>query len=381
VTGAASSRRLRVLTVLDSPTDQGGAERFALGLATHLPRDRFEPWLCSTRSATPEAAEQLAEAGVPHISLRRKGKVDVHRLSGLAVLAKRESFDVLHAHMFGSNAWGTVLGRLGGVPVVIAHEHNWAQAGSPARRVIDRHVIARWATRFVTVSESSRRFMIDREGIAPEKIVVLPTAYIPHRVAEPVDLRAELGLPRESRLIAVAASLRSEKALEVLIAAHAAVVQRVPESHLVIAGEGPCREALEGESIRLGLGSRVHFLGARRDVTSMLATVDIGVLSSDWEGMPLFVLECMATSTPIVATAVGGLPELVEHDRTGLLVPPRDPGALATAIVDLLADAERGKRMAETAAERMDALTIEAVTGRFAALYEQLAGRPAYVDA
>jgi glycosyltransferase involved in cell wall biosynthesis len=97
--------------------------------------------------------------------------------------------------------------------------------------------------------------------------------------------------------------------------------------------------------------------------------------------MPLFVLECMATRTPVVATAVGGLPELVEHDRTGLLAPPRDPGALASAIVDLLADAERAERLAATAAERMDALTIQAVTARFAALYEQLAGRPAYVDA
>jgi glycosyltransferase involved in cell wall biosynthesis len=107
-------------------------------------------------------------------------------------------------------------------------------------------------------------------------------------------------------------------------------------------------------------------------VTPLLQTVDVGALSSDWEGMPLFVLECMATGTPVVATNVGGLPEIVEDDRTGLLVPPRDPAALAAAISALLADPERGRLLAATAAERMDDFTIETVAHRFADLYEQL---------
>ena len=108
----------------------------------------------------------------------------------------------------------------------------------------------------------------------------------------------------------------------------------------------------------------------------ILQTVDVGALSSDWEGMPLFVLECMTTGTPVVATNVGGLPELVEDDRTGLLVPPRDPAALARAINALLADPERGRRLAAAAAGRMHAYTIDAVAERFAALYEQLVSEP-----
>jgi glycosyltransferase involved in cell wall biosynthesis len=367
-----SRRRLRVLAVLDSPTDQGGAERFALGLVSRLPRDRFEPWVCSTRFATAEASEELADAGVTHISLGRRGKLDVHRLAGLGMLLKWGKFDIVHAHMFGSNVWGTVLGRLAGVPVVIAHEHNWSYTGELVRRMIDRHLIARYATRFVAVSESNRRRMIDLEGIPADKVIVLPTAYIPHSVSVPADIRAELGLAPDAKLIGVAATLRVEKALEVLIAAHATVVQRFPDAHVVIAGDGPRREPLERQVASLGLGGNVHFLGARRDVTSILETVDVGALSSDWEGMPLFVLECMATGTPVVATEVGGLPELVEHNRTGLLVPPRDPAALAGAIIELLADPERGRRLARAAAERMHLYTIDAVTARFAELYEEL---------
>ena len=367
-----SVRRLRVLSVLDSPTDQGGAERFALGLVSHLPRDRFEPWVCSTRFATPEASEALADAGVSHISLRRTGKLDVHRLSGLAMLLKMGRFDVVHAHMFGSNVWGTVLGKLCNVPVIIAHEHNWSYTGELMRRMIDRHLIARYATRFVAVSESNRTRMIELEGIPAEKVLVLPTAYIPHRVTEPTDIRAELGLAPDARIIGVAATLRVEKALEVMISAAAQVVQRFGDAHLVIAGDGPQRGLLEAHVADTGLTGHVHFLGERRDVTPILETVDVGALSSDWEGMPLFVLECMTTGTPVVATNVGGLPEVIEHDRTGLLVPPRDPAALAEAISALLTDPERARRLAAAAAERTRGYSIETVAQRFADLYEQL---------
>ena len=370
-------RRLRVLAVLDSPTDQGGAERFALGLVSHLPRDRFEPWVCSTRFSSPEASEALADAGVTHVSLRRRGKLDVHRLGGLAILLKMGKFDVVHAHMFGSNVWGTVLGKLCRVPVVIAHEHNWSYTGEVTRRVIDRHLIARYATRFVTVSESNRTRMIQLEGIPADKVLVLPTAYIPHRITAPTDIRAELGLPADARVIGVAAALRVEKALEVMISAVVEVRKHFPDAHLVIAGDGPRRQGLERQVASMGLTGNVHLLGERRDVTSILKTVDVGALSSDWEGMPLFVLECMATATPVVATNVGGLPEMIDDDRTGLLVPPRDPAALGGAISALLADPQRSRRLADAAQERMHAFTIGAVTQRFADLYEELVSEAA----
>jgi glycosyltransferase involved in cell wall biosynthesis len=258
--------------------------------------------------------------------------------------------------------------------VIIAHEHNWSYTGELMRRMIDRHLIARYATRFVAVSESNRTRMIELEGIPPEKVLVLPTAYIPHRVTAPTDIRAELGLAPDAHIIGVAATLRVEKALEVMITAVGQVVERFPDAHLVIAGDGPQRGALESQVAEMGLGAHVHFLGERRDVTPILQTVDVGALSSDWEGMPLFVLECMTTRTPVVATNVGGLPEVVEDDRTGLLVPPRDPAALADAISSLLGDPERGRRLAAAAAERVDGFSINAVAERFAELYEQLVG-------
>jgi glycosyltransferase involved in cell wall biosynthesis len=123
----------------------------------------------------------------------------------------------------------------------------------------------------------------------------------------------------------------------------------------------------------LRLDRRVHFLGRRDDVDAILRSLDVAVLSSDFEGKPLFVLECMANRTPLVATAVGGLPELVRDGETGVLVPPRNPEALADAVGRLLVDRDLRARLAAAAAEELSGLTIEAVACRFAELYETLA--------
>jgi glycosyltransferase involved in cell wall biosynthesis len=274
--------------------------------------------------------------------------------------------------MFGSNVWGTILGRASGVPVIVAHEHNWSYSGDPLRMWIDRRVIGRLATRFVAVSRANQERMVRVEGIPAERIVVLPTAYIPRDLGSGPDIRSALGLAPDSPLIAVAAILRVEKALDVLLDAHAQVIRRFPEAHLVIAGDGPCQDELERSASRLQIGDRVHFLGARLDVDAILRAADVGAMSSDWEGMPLFVFECMAAGTPLVATSVGGVPEVVEDGTTGLLVPARDPTALAGAIAELLSDPQLRERLAVAAAERIDEFTIESVALRFASMYETL---------
>ncbi len=220
-------RRLRVLTLLDRASPQGGAERFAIGLAQHLPQDRFEPWVCSTRGAAPEVEEALATAGVKYVNLGRRRKADIYRFQRLASLLRRERFDVLHAHKFGSNAWGSTFGRAFGVPVIVAHEHNWSYSGDRLRVWVDRWVISRFATRFVAVSAANRERMIALEHVPPAKIVVLPTAYIAHSVVGG-NIRSELGLSQQTPLIAVAAVLREEKALEILIEAHSMVGANVP---------------------------------------------------------------------------------------------------------------------------------------------------------
>ena len=367
----SSAKQLRVLALIDQADGTGGAERFAVGLAEHLPSERFESWVCGTRSG-PNLADGEMLNGVRYLTLGRRSLRDLHRFLPLVRLMRRERFDIIHSHMFGSNLWAALFGRACGVPVILAHEHNWSYSGQRYRRWIDRWVIGGLASRFIAVSQANRDRMVRLEHVHPAKITVLPTAYIPHRDNPGLDLRAELGLPRSSPLVAVAAHLREEKALEVLIEAHATVVRRVPDAHLIIIGQGPTRALLEASAAENGVTERVRFLGARDDVSSILAQVDVGALSSDWEGMPLFVLECMFTATPVVATAVGGLVDMIDDGRTGRLVPPRNPDALGGAIADMLLDDAARTRMAAAAGEHVAELSMERVSARFVALYEEL---------
>ena len=363
--------RLRVLHLinLDAP---GGAERFAVGLATHLPPARFETWMCCPRGADTVTAEEVRQANVPLVSLGRRRKWDIHRLAGLVRLIREQRFDIVHAHMFGSNLWGTLIGRLCRVPVVLAHEQTWAYEGNPLRAWLDGQVIGRLATRFIAVSSADAERMVRIEGVPPKKVVFIPNAYVPRPQGAATDLRAELGLAVETPLYGTVAVLRPQKALDVLLRAHAEVLRQLPRAHLVVAGGGECHEELVRLANELGIHASTHFLGPRLDVGSILTSLDVATMSSDFEGTPLFVCECMAAGAPVVATRVGGLPDLVEDGESGVLVPPREPAALGHAIADLLQDPPRRERLARAASERLAQFTMHAIAERFVSLYERL---------
>ena len=365
-------RRLKVLLLIDYVGVSGGAERFTVGLATHLPRDRFEVWICSSRAAEPEALSLLEQAGVHHVSLGRRGKLDVHRLGGLARLLRREPFDILHAQKFGSNLWGSLIASACRTPVIIAQEHTWSYEGQPARRWLDGHVIGRLATRFVAISAQDADRMVTVEHVPAAKVTLIPSAYVP-RPSSDTDIRAELGITTSTPLLAVVAVLRPQKALSVLLDALPRVLEAAPEAHLVIAGEGECHAALTEQSERLGLAEHVHFVGRRTDVEDVLAAADVAVISSDYEGTPLVAYECFANATPLVATAVGGLVDMIDDGVTGRLVPPRDPFALAEAIIGLVNNPEQRRRIAAAAAQSPALVRIDAVAQRFGELYDTLA--------
>ena len=290
----------------------GGAERVVLGLTTHLPRDRFEVWVCTTRFAGGPPMEALASAGVTHVHLDRStSRRAVAPFRDLVSVLRRERFDVLHSHMFGSNVWGTLFGTLCRVPVVIAHEHTWSYEGEPLRKFLDGRFVGRLATTFVAVSTRDRDRMIAVEKVPPGKIVVIPNAYVPRPDDDVGDLRAELGIPPGVPLVASVAVFRPQKALDVLVDAFAILLEAVPDAHLLLVGGGKCKPAVEQQVERLGLTARVHMPGRREDVASVWAAADLAAMSSDFEGMPLAAIEALEHGVPLVATNVGGLPDIV----------------------------------------------------------------------
>jgi glycosyltransferase involved in cell wall biosynthesis len=349
----------------------GGAYRFVVALARELAGNGLQVDVCATRAAKPAVEAALASAGVPLIALGRRRTLDLIPFVRLVRLMRRKRYDVLHAHLFGSSLWGVLLGRLGGVPVVVAQEHGTFPAGRLHRFLYGR-VVGRLATCYVAVSNFTREVMVQRHRVPRAHTEVIPAAYIPREDGGATDLRRELGAPPSAKLIGTIAMLRPVKALDVLLAAHALVLVQHPDTHLVLAGQGQSRSELERQVETLGTSDRVHFLGHREEIGPILRALDVGVLSSDSEGTPIFVMECMAYGVPVVSTDVGGLRDLVEPGESGVLVPPRDPPRMAAAIAQLLEDPRRAKRLAAASAARLQDLTLAAVANRFVRLYASL---------
>jgi glycosyltransferase involved in cell wall biosynthesis len=364
---------VRVLLLIDSFGPFGGAERLVGHIAHGLDRTRFEPVVCATRQADPDAAAAARAAGIRVLELRRSSRLSLRAWLPLW-RELRNGVGVVHTHKFGSNVWGAIIARLARVPVVIAHEHTWSFEGEPLRKLLDRRVVAALVDRFVAVSREDARRMTEIERIDPALIEVVPNG-IAAPAGSGADVRRELGIAAEGPLIGCVTVLRPQKALEVLFEAAARVRREHPGLRVLVVGDGPDRGRLEDERRRLALDDVVLLPGARRDVADVLAALDIFVLSSAFEGSPLALLEAMAAAKPIVATAVGGVPDLIEDGRDGLLVPAGDLDALAAALLELLADPARARSLGAAAQARQRAeFTIAANVSRLEMLYERAIG-------
>lgn len=367
----AGTRRIRVTTLVDSLL-AGGAERVAVELACALDRSRFEPRVIVTRGDGP-LRSLLDDAGVPLTMLERDASIDV----GAWRRAHRElvaGADVLHAHKFGSNAWGALLSRTAGIPLV-AHEHNFSEAPSLSRRILDRHWIARRASRIVCVSDSVAE--VERSCGIPERLLEVVPNGVRLDAAWPREAaRAELGIATASFTIGIVGRLRPEKAHEVLLEAVAQLSRRGRDVRLCVVGDGPRRSELQLLAARLGIDGRITWAGERRDAATLAAAFDAAVVCSHWEGLPLAALESMAAGVPLVATRVGGLPALLDGDA-GLLVPPADADALAAALDQLMTDPLRRAGVSRAGRERVASrYSFQGMVDRMEAMYADVAAEP-----
>jgi glycosyltransferase involved in cell wall biosynthesis len=262
---------------------------------------------------------------------------------------------------------------LAGVPVVVAHEHSWAFTGARSRRLVDRYVIGRGSDVVIACSQEDRRRMIEVQGIAGHRVLFVPNGIVARSPTPGRSLRRELGIAPDAPVVGSVGALRAEKRFDVLLRAAGQLLPRWPGLRIVVAGAGAERSALEALAADLGLARAVMLLGARDDVPDVLDAIDVAVTCSDFEGSPLSVLEYMEAGLPVVATRVGGLPNLVDDGVHGLLVPRRDPAALAGALDDLLGDPGRRHAMGSAGRQRRrEQFDFEVMIERLEDLYERL---------
>lgn len=280
-----------------------------------------------------------------------------------------------------SNVLSMPLAWLAGVPVRVATHHGQIEGASfLLARAQSMLVNSSLTSALVAVSSQVREMLVEREDILAERVVVIENGIESLEIdafssEEKKSLRAELGMRGKATLLLTVGRLSVSKGHTVLLKAIAQIAPQIPNALFAFAGEGALRAQLQEEAARLGIAQRVRFLGVREDVPQLLLAADIFVQPSLWEGLSLAMLEALLSGTPVLATRVEGVVDVIEEGRTGLLVPPGDVDALAAAILRLAQDADLRKRLGRAGrAHAQTQYSVERMCQQYEALIQGLFG-------
>jgi glycosyltransferase involved in cell wall biosynthesis len=351
----------------------GGAQEHLYSLMSRLDPSRYDVSIVSLSPGS--AARKLERAGFPILILDEPD--DAIAVGALTAHLSDVRPDVIHNHMYRAELVGTraaiALGQVGHRrPYVISTVHS-----SRIRAVEDRDQLRRLTPqmdRMIAVSKSIERKIADEgRDVIPVELIYNGVDLDRYDHQEPCcTLRDEYGMEPGSQIVGVVARLEAEKGHPTILEAWPAVLREEPDAYLLIVGEGSRREALEQQALELRIGHRVVFTGRRDDVPAVTAALDVAVLPSYREAQGLTILEAMALSRPVVASNVGGIPEMIEDGRTGLLVPPHDSAALAAAIVRLLGDHAFADTIARAGHDLVhDRFCLELMVGAIERLYDE----------
>lgn len=348
----------------------GGTENGVVNLISKLDSE-FRHTVVSMTEAGPLAAR--LPAGVTIHCLGKQPGLDGRAFVKLTGLLRRLRPDIVH-----SRNWAAMdaipAARLARVPIVVHGEHGRDAAdpeGQNRRRKRIRQVFSPLVDRFVTVSYNLRRWLLETVRLPEAKIVTIHNGVDTQRFTDQDREagRRALGVCDGQLVVGTVGRLDPVKDQAGLLNAFAQVRAEVPDTLLILVGEGPCRGELEALATTLGLHPSIRLLGERSDVPLLLKGLDLFVLPSIAEGISNTILEAMATGLPVVATRVGGNPELVEDGITGALIPPRDPETLAKTLIGYLQDphlrAVQGRAARKRAVDQFD-------LGRMAEAYQEL---------
>ena len=276
----------------------------------------------------------------------------------LVKILKENNIDILHCHRHKSSFYGALAGILAKTPVVLSHVHGLSRTKNLGRRIFNFLLFKRF-NRIIGCAKSVRDDVLKNNPSVPqEKVIALENSVdVEHftRVSiSKADAKQMLGLPPDVFVFGTIARLAPTKGLSYLIEAFREVKKQKPSAHLVLLGDGRCKEELEEQASNTSCGDAIHFLGHRDNIEQLLKGMDVFVLSSVAEGMPLVILEAIAAGVPCIATRVGGIDEVISSDDVGILVPSKDSKALARAMIDLgTASREQLEKYAEKAGDRI----------------------------
>lgn len=356
VSAEMEAKKFVIVFVIDG-LGLGGAERLMIPVLKNINRNIFEPRVCvlQTRDGNP-MADDLHAMGIPVDLIPVRYLRDISAIPRLAKYLRRVSADLVHTQLEFSDVLGNFSAKLLGLPSVSTIHTMPSQdmdAKSKMHQNLEMFSLRYFCDTVISVSEEARQFHLKISNALPHKIqtiyngIDLSNFMAINRNTEFVAVRNEFSIPNDAKVLMTVAVLRELKGIQFMIRALPEILSKQPDAYYLIVGSGAHRDALEQEVKKLDVTNRVIFSGKRSDIPRLLAATDIFVLPTLTEALPTVLAEAMAAHLPMVACAVGGIPEMIENGKNGILIPPADPQALANACIQLLTDPERCKSMGD----------------------------------
>lgn len=346
--------KLRIMEMIDKPS-LGGGQTALLLLAENLDRSRFEVVISSGGDGP--LAEEARQKGIAYVPVPLGKRLSLRPLREITGVLRENKIDVLHTHGGIAGFYGRSAARRARTPAIVhtLHGIHYLHYRNPLLRrlyVFLERKYSRSTDRLILVCQSDLR-QARRHRLAPEEkmtVILNGTEVRPELGTDDISRRrSELSWPLGRPVVGTVARLHRQKGVVNLLRAAPQILSTFPEIKIAVVGDGPQSGSLRREAQRLGLEGKLLFLGERKDATAIIALFDIFVLPSLWEGLPFALVEAAALGKAIVATAVDGVPEILEDGKSGLLVQPGDPAALAEAVIRLLKDKEGARRIGEMA--------------------------------
>lgn len=357
----------RVVHIIDRlPPD--GAERLLCDVLRYR-SDAFEfEVLCLVEGGP--FMQPLLDMGVPVTVLGKRRGIDPVMMIRLLRWLRRRRPAVVHTHLFTADTWGRLAAWLTGVPVLVSTVHSVNSWQRGIHRLVDR-LLARITTRLIACTPQVESKLVWQDRIPATRVVTLVNGVdlARFRHVVPVDVRREFGFTLDAPVAAIVGRLEKVKGQFDFLKVLARLRDHGHDLNLLLLGDGPMRARLEAEIERLRLADRVRLAGFRRDIDRLLADVDMVLIPSWWEGLPMALLEAMALARPVVAHAVGGIPDVIRHEREGLLVRLGARERMEQAVIRLLEDPALRRTLGDAARERVRARYS---AQQLSAEYEQL---------
>jgi len=335
--------------------------------------------ICIYLKKTSDVVNFLEEKGYKAFYISRKEYFRVFNFLSvwkLAKILKCEKVDILHCQRHQATVYGSIAAKLAKTPVVLAHVHGLNRSKKNRRKLINS-IVLRWINKIIAVGQAVRLNVLNNNPVVrPEQVMCLNNSIDFARFAEisvsKQQAREDVGVKEDAFVFGTVGRLAPTKGLSFLIKAFIKVKKQVPNSELVLIGEGRIRDELRTQAVEAGVGDSVHFLGYRTDVEKLLPAMDVFVMASVAEGMPGALLEAMAAGVPCIVTRAGGLPEVLNNGEFGTLVAAEDADALAEAMIKSAAQPERNRpEITEKAKRRiLDEYSHDVIIQRLENIYE-----------